>query len=49
MLPIVAMFVFGVHQLINAGPFIYFFFPRSFLPSFCIALQHINLFNKGPT
>lgn len=39
-LPVVTLFIFGVHQLLNALPFIYFFLPFPIRPTFSIVLQY---------
>lgn len=45
-LPIVALFVFGVHQLLNARPLINFFLPFPIRPSLRIVLQYQDLVNE---
>lgn len=42
-LPVVALFIFGVHQLLNAWPLINFFLPFPISPSLCVVLQYQNL------
>lgn len=41
--PVIALFIFGVHQLLNARSLIDFLLPFPIGPSLCIVLQHQNL------
>lgn len=42
-LPVIALFVFGVHQLVNARSPVDFFLPFPISPSLCVVLQDQNL------
>ena len=45
-LPVVALFIFGVHQLLNARPLVNFFLPFSIRPSLRVVLQYQDLVNE---
>lgn len=41
-LPVVTLFIFGVHQFLNAWPLINFFLPFPISPTLSVVLEHQN-------